>query len=104
MSRCVRGRVCHDTTLLLLLLLPCACPAPLPAFTPAVRTPPGTRQVMGPNDGYICQFARDCNIFWAERNTLELGATFRGTAPSRVLPRAIVPQVRDAASLHTCRL
>eukprot|EP00882_Tetradesmus_deserticola_P018828 GHRQ01020221.1.p1 GENE.GHRQ01020221.1~~GHRQ01020221.1.p1 ORF type:complete len:334 (+),score=10.49 GHRQ01020221.1:821-1822(+) len=32
-------------------------------------------QVMGPDDGYICQFSRDTEPFWASRHSLELGAT-----------------------------
>ncbi|GAX74585.1 hypothetical protein CEUSTIGMA_g2033.t1 [Chlamydomonas eustigma] len=31
-------------------------------------------QVMGPADGYICQFNSNTNSFWADRNNLALGA------------------------------
>lgn len=37
-------------------------------------------QVMGPNDGYICQFSQSTSGFWAERNSLALGATFRAAS------------------------
>lgn len=46
---------------------------------------------MGPNDGYILQYSRDTNCFWAERNSLALGACL-GTRPGsgRVVPKRIV--------------
>lgn len=49
---------------------------------------------MGPDDGYICQFSRDTNTFWAERNTLALGATFRAAngRAARQGPKALLPQ------------
>ncbi len=37
-------------------------------------------QVMGPDDGYICQFSQSTSGFWAERNSLALGATFRASS------------------------
>ena len=76
----------------------------------------GTRgvgvQVMGADDGYICQFSRDTGGFWAARNSLELGATFRPAAAAggggaaagaagarqRPPPRRMLPQAEfDAA-------
>ncbi|KAG2447103.1 hypothetical protein HYH02_007852 [Chlamydomonas schloesseri] len=39
-------------------------------------------QVMGPDDGYICQFTPDVTGFWAERNRLALGATFKAGGSS----------------------
>lgn len=50
-------------------------------------------QVMGPNDGYICQFSKDVRTFWASRNSLELGATFQGGQGSTRSPSCMVPQV-----------
>lgn len=47
-------------------------------------------QVMGPNDGYLCQYSNDTSIFWAEEGALELGACFRGSASP---PRSIIPPV-----------
>lgn len=43
-------------------------------------------QVMGPGDGYICQYVDDVRTFWADPSLLTLGATFRspvGTPPPR---------------------
>lgn len=41
-------------------------------------------QVMGPDDGYICQFSKDVGTFWASRNNLELGATFKQATTRRL--------------------
>lgn len=51
-------------------------------------------QVMGPDDGYICQFDKDVKSFWASRNSLELGATFKAApgAGGR-LPQSMVSEV-----------
>lgn len=65
-------------------------------------------QVMGPKDGYICQFSRDTKCFWASRNDLELGAGFRAqTGVRRNTTRAggmsignMLPAVR--ARLYDC--
>jgi Tocopherol cyclase len=49
-------------------------------------------QVMGPRDGYICQFDRDTTKFWAARNELALGAAF--TPSGRTAPaKKLVPEV-----------
>jgi hypothetical protein len=52
-------------------------------------------QVMGADDGYVCQFARDTGGFWGARNSLELGACFKPAPGARAgaAPRRIVPQV-----------
>eukprot|EP00195_Chlamydomonas_chlamydogama_P014697 CAMPEP_0202899352 /NCGR_PEP_ID=MMETSP1392-20130828/7616_1 /ASSEMBLY_ACC=CAM_ASM_000868 /TAXON_ID=225041 /ORGANISM="Chlamydomonas chlamydogama, Strain SAG 11-48b" /LENGTH=470 /DNA_ID=CAMNT_0049585515 /DNA_START=249 /DNA_END=1661 /DNA_ORIENTATION=+ len=42
-------------------------------------------QVMGPDDGYICQFNRNTTRFWADAHDLALGAAFKagpGRGPS----------------------
>jgi tocopherol cyclase len=75
-------------------------------------------QVMGADDGYICQFTRDTGAFWAARNALELGACFRpqpaaaAAASSPTLqqqqqrgggpapPRRMVPQAEFDASVE----
>ncbi|KAG2489345.1 hypothetical protein HYH03_012175 [Edaphochlamys debaryana] len=53
-------------------------------------------QVMGPDDGYICQFSPDVNTFWAARNRPALGATFKPSRTARPGTRArtnsIVPE------------
>ncbi len=54
-------------------------------------------QVMGPGDGYICQFSPSTSILWAERNRLALGAVFQpsSTLPPSQLPIAgMLPEVR----------
>lgn len=41
-------------------------------------------QVMGPDDGYICQYDSDTSTFWADRNELALGSGLRsGPGPFR---------------------
>jgi hypothetical protein len=52
-------------------------------------------QVMGPDDGYICQFNRDTDAFWASRHNLELGATLKAkpTAAEQRRLRQPVSQV-----------
>lgn len=52
-------------------------------------------QVMGPDDGYICQFSKDVSPFWASRNSLELGSTFRQRTTRRL--KGPVTQVRGIA-------
>lgn len=42
-----------------------------------VKVSQSQSQVMGPDDGYICQFTPNVTGFWAERNRLALGATFK---------------------------
>ncbi len=47
-------------------------------------------QVMGPGDGYICQYTRDTGAFWAGRNSLELGACAKprpGVVPGKRIQR-----------------
>lgn len=39
--------------------------------------------MMGPDDGYICQYTPDTECFWAERDSLALGAGMRATAQAR---------------------
>ena len=34
-------------------------------------------QVMGPDDGYLCQYSKDISSFWADKSQLALGAAFR---------------------------
>ncbi len=46
---------------------------------------------MGP-DGYICQFTRSTKSFWADRDQLALGATFR--ARISIVPRGMLTEVR----------
>jgi tocopherol cyclase len=48
-------------------------------------------QVMGPDDGYICQHSTDVSSFWASRNALELGGSFRQRSTRR--PREPVSEV-----------
>jgi len=64
---------------------------PPPLLTP--RSPNGGVgvQVMGPDDGYLCQFSRSTGAFWADPNDLALGATFQ--AKGAASPRSLVPQV-----------
>ncbi|GBF94640.1 tocopherol cyclase [Raphidocelis subcapitata] len=59
-------------------------------------------QVMGIDDGYICQFSRDTGSFWGARNSLELGATFSVApgAAARGAPRRIVTQSDFDASVE----
>ncbi|GAB4820510.1 hypothetical protein N2152v2_007556 [Parachlorella kessleri] len=40
-------------------------------------------QVMGPDDSYLVQYSPDVNTFWAERNSLALGAVFDTTNNGR---------------------
>ncbi|KAI8472481.1 MAG: tocopherol cyclase-domain-containing protein [Monoraphidium minutum] len=49
-------------------------------------------QVMGADDGYICQFSKDTSAFWGARNSLELGACLRPApaAPPGAAPRRMV--------------
>ncbi|EFJ42521.1 hypothetical protein VOLCADRAFT_42287, partial [Volvox carteri f. nagariensis] len=49
-------------------------------------------QVMGPNDGYICQFTSDVSSFWADPHHPALGATFKTSNTARVAPKDILPQ------------
>ncbi len=53
-------------------------------------------QVMGADDGYICQFEKDTGAFWGARNSLELGACFKTRPGVRAAgaPRQVVAQVR----------
>jgi tocopherol cyclase len=57
-------------------------------------------QLMGPGDGYLCQFARDTRLFWADERRLALGACLRSSAsPSSAAaaPRSMVaPEAFDA--------
>lgn len=53
-------------------------------------------QVMGPDDGYICQFSKDVSPFWASRNTLELGSSFRQRSTRRL--REPVSEVRTTCT------
>ncbi|MEW5314866.1 MAG: hypothetical protein WDW38_006330 [Sanguina aurantia] len=39
-------------------------------------------QVMGPDDGYICQHTRSVSGFWADQNSLTLGATLQSRRSS----------------------
>lgn len=50
---------------------------------------------MGPDDGYLLQYSKDVDSFWASARELQLGATFRPAPRSsgRRLER-IVPEVR----------
>eukprot|EP00879_Flechtneria_rotunda_P016277 GHRR01017030.1.p1 GENE.GHRR01017030.1~~GHRR01017030.1.p1 ORF type:complete len:251 (+),score=65.45 GHRR01017030.1:173-925(+) len=59
-------------------------------------------QVMGPDDGYICQFNRNTDPFWASRHRLELGAVFkqRPTTAGRPLLRQPVPQAEFSAGVE----
>ncbi|KAH7288283.1 hypothetical protein KP509_31G020300 [Ceratopteris richardii] len=41
------------------------------------RYPGVGAQVMGADDGYICQFSKETNSFWGTRHELELGNTFK---------------------------
>lgn len=52
-------------------------------------------QVMGPDDGYICQHSKDIRPFWASRHKLELGAVlkYRNTASSSRQLRGPVSEV-----------
>ena len=55
-------------------------------------------QVMGPDDGYICQFDKDVKTFWASRNSLELGATFKPAAGAAArIPQTILSEVSRAS-------
>eukprot|EP01025_Chloroclados_australasicus_P016918 TRINITY_DN18630_c0_g1_i2.p1 TRINITY_DN18630_c0_g1~~TRINITY_DN18630_c0_g1_i2.p1 ORF type:complete len:459 (+),score=49.22 TRINITY_DN18630_c0_g1_i2:47-1378(+) len=51
-------------------------------------------QVMGPDDGYICQFSKNVNNFWANRNNLALGSCFLPSAPRRrgTVPKQLVEE------------
>lgn len=57
---------------------------------------------MGPNDGYICQFSQSTSGFWAERNSLALGATFRAASSGSQGPAltGMVSEVRRPFVLH----
>uniref|UniRef100_A0A383VS04 Tocopherol cyclase n=1 Tax=Tetradesmus obliquus TaxID=3088 RepID=A0A383VS04_TETOB len=59
-------------------------------------------QVMGPDDGYICQFSRDTEPFWASRHNLELGATLKPkpTAAGQRQLRRPVPQAEFSAAVE----
>ncbi|KAF6251155.1 tocopherol cyclase-domain-containing protein [Scenedesmus sp. NREL 46B-D3] len=59
-------------------------------------------QVMGPDDGYICQFSRDTEVFWASRHNLELGATLtaKPTAAGRRRLRRPVPETEFNAAVE----
>ena len=54
-------------------------------------------QVMGPDDGYLVQFSPDPRDFWANRDSLELGAVFKAAAtqPPQQLKRPLA-QVRQS--------
>ena len=54
-------------------------------------------QLMGPGDGYIAQTVADSNLFWADRNSLSLGACFKPTAARKFgdVPRTAVSEVRS---------
>ena len=54
-------------------------PRPLPLRPHAFL--PSWAQVMGPDDGYICQFSRNTGSFWADRNDLALGAGLKALGP-----------------------
>uniref|UniRef100_A0A7S3VSV1 Tocopherol cyclase n=1 Tax=Dunaliella tertiolecta TaxID=3047 RepID=A0A7S3VSV1_DUNTE len=45
-------------------------------------------QVMGPKDGYLCQFSRNTGSFWADQHGLALGATIKPRGA--VSPRTMV--------------
>jgi tocopherol cyclase len=56
-------------------------------------------QVMGPEDGYLLQYSKDVSSFWAARQNLALGATFRSPTPSSSsnqnmapTPKGIIPE------------
>ena len=49
-------------------------------------------QVMGPSDGYLCQFSRNTGAFWADPHDLALGASIK--PKGTVSPRAMVHEVR----------
>jgi hypothetical protein len=62
---------------------------------------------MGPGDGYICQFSRDTNRFWAARNELALGATFMPHASSATnIPAGLIPEVgsKENWSSYLCHI
>lgn len=48
-------------------------------------------QVMGPDDSYMVQFSRDTSSFWADPNSLALGACFEGVT-GRMPPRVPVTE------------
>lgn len=55
-------------------------------------------QVMGPGDGYVCQFARDTRTFWADPRRLALGACLQAASGATPPPRSVVPPAAfDAA-------
>ncbi|GLC34906.1 hypothetical protein PLESTF_000216600 [Pleodorina starrii] len=49
-------------------------------------------QVMGPDDGYICQFSPDVSSFWALPYRTALGATFKTSNTARVAPKGVLQQ------------
>eukprot|EP00878_Enallax_costatus_P029304 GHUV01031756.1.p1 GENE.GHUV01031756.1~~GHUV01031756.1.p1 ORF type:complete len:461 (+),score=103.09 GHUV01031756.1:601-1983(+) len=59
-------------------------------------------QVMGPDDGYICQFSKDIKPFWASRHNLELGAVLKPspTASSRKQLRAPVSEAEFSTAVE----
>ena len=67
-----------------ILWTPYQClPLPLPLPFPFPFPFPPQLQVMGPDDGYICQFSRETSSFWADRNDLLLGAGIKAGAETR---------------------
>jgi hypothetical protein len=54
-------------------------------------------QVMGPEDGYICQFSKDIKTFWGSRHSLELGATFRSKVPAAGRQRPLARSVSEVS-------
>lgn len=42
-------------------------------------------QVMGPDDSYLIHYSKNVADFWADRNSLALGAVFQAASPSRRL-------------------
>ncbi|KAI5073573.1 hypothetical protein GOP47_0011586 [Adiantum capillus-veneris] len=69
-----------------------------PAFTGSInqfeqlldgpRFPGVGAQVMGADDGYLCQYSQDTGSFWGSRHELELGNTFRAK-PGQKSPAAM---------------
>ncbi|KAK9823665.1 hypothetical protein WJX72_004524 [[Myrmecia] bisecta] len=55
------------------------------AFMYSVEDPTGSgqsgvgAQVMGPDDSYLIQYTRDISCFWADKDSLALGASFKPT-------------------------
>jgi hypothetical protein len=63
-------------------------------------------QVMGPDDGYLIQYSPNVNTFWADRNSLALGAVFQPASPSLRLAslKRVLPQVGTMPDVWRCHL